>query len=91
MDTATQQAKAYFERDDIKPHLISLVQAWDTNELLGSDLADQLRGLYEENVKTDGEVAMIDWNELAEVFAEEVTGVTEEELTRRREHYQQFN
>lgn len=79
----------------MRPHLETLVRAWNTAELLGIDLADQLRDIVKESAAKGGvlitDLNEVDWSLLAERYAEEICGVDEAELTRRREQYQHNN
>jgi len=88
----TEQVAQWFESDTMRQHLETLVRAWNASELLGIDLADQLRDIVQESAAKGGVTITnlngVDWSLLAERYAEEICGVDEDELTRRREKYQ---
>lgn len=90
--TATQAVAEWFESAEMKPQLDTLVQAWNVHDLLGIDLADQLREvvtaqLHKANL---GRVSLgdVDWNFLAEKYADEICGVDEDELLRRLKRHE---
>lgn len=87
----TEQVAQWFESDQMRPHLETLVQAWNTAELLSIDLADQLRKLLETSAARGGvEVSDLDsvnWSLLAEKYAEDICGVSRDELVARHEKY----
>lgn len=92
MNEATQAVRAYFERSEVKPQLEVLCREWNEHELLGIDLADSLRRVFEEVAKESPTTSPfsldeVDWNQLAEIFAYEICGITEDDLIRRREQY----
>lgn len=86
---ATEQIARYFDSDGVKPHVERLLNTWNDAELLGSVLADQLREFAEEQMtkaNINASLDEVDWNELADHYAETV-GVDEDELQRRYEKY----
>lgn len=84
---STAQVARWLESVEVKPHLERLVSEWNALELLGIDLADQIRQMAETSIKHPDPVIDfndVNWAELAEHYASEICGVNEEELTRRR-------
>lgn len=91
---ATEQVARYFDSDGVRPHIEELCETWNASELLGIDLADQLRDfLREQAAKADIDASLdeVDWNYLAEHYASSICGIDEEELTRRRTKYENNN
>lgn len=87
---ATKLVAQWLERNGVRPQLERLVRAWNVHELLGIDLADQLRDLVREQAdkaSVDVPLDEVDWSLLAERYAQEICGVDEDELTRRRARY----
>lgn len=88
--TATEQVARYFAMESVRPHLVRLIRSWNTAELLGTDLANDLRDLVREQAdKANIDVPLdeVDWNELAERYARDICGVDDDELERRLEKY----
>lgn len=88
--TPTETVSRWLESPENRPQVEKLVLKWNELQLLGIDLADQLHELartrFERNGKRpDYDLNEVDWSYLAENYALEICGVTEEELTRRRE------
>lgn len=86
----TARVHEWLDRPDNRAQVDTLVRAWNKLELLGIDLADQLEALVRDHVaKSQTEQRLdldeVDWSYLAEVYAYEICGVTEEVLTKRRE------
>jgi hypothetical protein len=84
----TQQVASWLEGPEVRPGLELLVRSWNDHELLGIDLADQLRELVTKQaskVSLERNLIAVDWAQLAEKYAEEIVQVDEDELIRRRE------
>ena len=90
ISNATEQVASWFESNGVRAQLEKLVHAWDAYDLLGIDLADQLRQMVEKQATKagiDAPLDDVDWSLLAERYAEEIAGVDEAELIRRREKH----
>jgi hypothetical protein len=88
-NSETDAIARWLDREDVKPKLLRVVLAWNGEELLGIDLADQLEKMVRSSSNGDlseqvkERLDNVDWGHLAEHFAYEICGITEEELTRR--------
>lgn len=91
-ETAEQVAR-WLASDGVRPDIERLVNAWNEHELLGIDLADQIRELVtgqasKVGVDPSALESEVDWSELAEDLAQDICGVDEAELIRRRERFE---
>lgn len=93
--TPTEVVSRWLEQPEKRMQLEKLVRTWDDLKLLGIDLADQLRELVRVRLAKEGrehqiDLDKVDWLFLAEQYAFEIRGITEEELTRRRVQAQEL-
>lgn len=85
LDDETKLVARWLEAAPVRPAVVRLTRVWDDLDLLGIDLADQLEALVRGRQRhAPINFDLVDWGLLAERYAYEICGVTEEELTRRR-------
>lgn len=85
----TERVADWLSSPSVYPGFEKIVHAWNDSELLGIDLADEIESLARSNQKgsSDLDLSKVDWNELAEHYAQEICGVDEDELIRRRRNF----
>ncbi len=81
----TEAVADYLESPAMKQSLVRLVNDWNDLELLGIDLADQIQKMTTMHQPVGVDLQHVDWNQLADHYAEKIAAVGEDELTRRRE------